>query len=408
MSWRLPGFQRFRGLRAAGKRGAGSPDRREGLRRAVHLANLRGLRGLLWIVVAVNLIVAVLGIVTAESARAFLGDPVILTALMFHRALWIAVDLLLLWLAARVLARPGSTAILAWTIRGVLLTNMAFVAALILALYRFYHTPSPFYVTVFAVASLIRLDTRECLLVIVLPSLVLIGAVLWPEPLLPINLSNAINLLAMAGVALVASRHLFAERMRELLQRDVIARQQIELGRQAHTDELTGLPNRRSLDASLNAEWRRAVREGAPLSAIMVDIDHFKQYNDAKGHAAGDDCLRQVAGCLSRCLRRAGDMAARYGGEEFTVLLPGTDLAGAGSLAEAIRREIQILGLPHECTSPGCLTVSLGVASRLDDASDTPQAMLARADKALYAAKAAGRNAVHLFDGFPLAATAEG
>lgn len=123
----------------------------------------------------------------------------------------------------------------------------------------------------------------------------------------------------------------------------------------------------------------------------MLDIDHFKRYNDNHGHAAGDACLREVAAAMAGCLRRAGDMA-RYGGEEFVVLLPGTGAAGAWNMAERIRQAVPACEHPRAGMAGAGVTVSLGVAVRLADAFDTPAALLARADAALYAAKAAGRN----------------
>jgi diguanylate cyclase (GGDEF)-like protein len=180
-----------------------------------------------------------------------------------------------------------------------------------------------------------------------------------------------------------------------------------ETRRQALRDTLTGLPNRRCLEQAVAAEFRRAARRGEPLSFIMADIDLFKPFNDAYGHPAGDACLRAVATALAGVLRRPGDMAARLGGEEIGVLLPATDAAGAASVAQAVQKAILSLGIRHEGSPYGVVTLSLGVACcRPADATTTWQALAETADRALYEAKAQGRNAVVIDDGPPLAPSA--
>jgi diguanylate cyclase (GGDEF)-like protein len=155
----------------------------------------------------------------------------------------------------------------------------------------------------------------------------------------------------------------------------------------ATTDALTGLRNRRKFDAAIDGEWRRAVRHKSPISLLMIDADHFKTYNDTFGHQAGDQVLVGIAICISDSVRRAGDCAARYGGEEFSVLLPGLAAAEALNVAETIRRKV--IGW-SERDNPS--TVSIGIASTTPSGGmDWPQLVHA-ADKALYAAKAAGRN----------------
>jgi diguanylate cyclase (GGDEF)-like protein len=155
----------------------------------------------------------------------------------------------------------------------------------------------------------------------------------------------------------------------------------------ATTDALTGLKNRRRFDAAVDDEWRRAMRQRTALSLLMIDADHFKTYNDTFGHQAGDQVLVGIAICISDSVRRSGDCAARYGGEEFAVLLPGTNAADALKVAETVRTKVM-------SWSDGSAqsTVSIGIASAVPNAgSDWPQLVHA-ADKALYAAKAAGRN----------------
>ncbi|WP_313083458.1 diguanylate cyclase [Pulveribacter sp.] len=163
----------------------------------------------------------------------------------------------------------------------------------------------------------------------------------------------------------------------------------------AYMDSLTGVANRRHFDQTLQAEWRRCRRSRQPLALIMVDIDHFKQFNDLYGHQAGDACLRAVAGALRAALARSHDLAARYGGEEFVCLLPECDLAGARAKAQALCEAVQALGITHGGSSvAGVVTVSAGVASEVPGEDGTPEALLARADAHLYRAKAAGRNRV--------------
>lgn len=162
------------------------------------------------------------------------------------------------------------------------------------------------------------------------------------------------------------------------------------------TDPLTGLGNRRQLDANAQREWRRARRDKESLSLLMVDVDYFKQYNDRYGHAAGDKVLQEVASCIRGTVSRATDHVARYGGEEFTVLLPNTQLDGAVAVADSIRRAVSNLGIPHEGSPLKRLTVSVGVASMQPaaDGESKLDALFGAGDAALYSAKAGGRNAV--------------
>ncbi|PYG02876.1 response regulator receiver modulated diguanylate cyclase [Thioalkalivibrio sp. ALE21] len=163
----------------------------------------------------------------------------------------------------------------------------------------------------------------------------------------------------------------------------------------AMLDGLTGIHNRRYFDEHLDRETRRSQREGEPLSLIMLDIDHFKGFNDHYGHGAGDRCLQKVAETLARTLNRPGDTLCRYGGEEFVALLPGTPTSGALEVAERLRSAVEERALAHEHSSAGpVVTVSLGAAT-FDPAGEPGadmESLLARADAALYRAKNAGRN----------------
>ncbi|WP_224705785.1 diguanylate cyclase [Devosia aquimaris] len=168
-----------------------------------------------------------------------------------------------------------------------------------------------------------------------------------------------------------------------------------QLKQLARTDGLTDLLNRRAFDEALENEIRRSSRTGTPLSLLMIDVDHFKAYNDHYGHPAGDACLRQVAELLRDSLKRPADLAARYGGEEFAAILPDTDEDGAYLVADAFRRAVAQAGLPHERSDKGHVTASVGVATYMPDNLDRNGLELAKAaDEALYSAKAAGRDRV--------------
>lgn len=161
-------------------------------------------------------------------------------------------------------------------------------------------------------------------------------------------------------------------------------------------DGLTEIPNRRHFNERAKLEWQRAQRVGLPLSLIMIDIDHFKQYNDHYGHAAGDACLKQVARALTSCVERPLDLVARYGGEEFVALLPETDCSGARHLAEQMRAAVEALSIPHADSSiASVVTLSVGVATHKDGNAKADLSQLqACADQALYRAKHQGRNRV--------------
>ncbi len=161
------------------------------------------------------------------------------------------------------------------------------------------------------------------------------------------------------------------------------------------TDTLTGLMNRRFFDESLRTEFFRLKRSRAPLSLILLDVDHFKAYNDAYGHVAGDDCLRRVASAIRLGAKRLTDVAARYGGEEFAVILPETDAAGALEIAERIREGVEGLGIPHSASlTSGRVTLSAGVVTLVPEELLDCGEVVSRADFALYEAKRAGRNRV--------------
>lgn len=173
-----------------------------------------------------------------------------------------------------------------------------------------------------------------------------------------------------------------------------------ELENLIYRDGLTRIYNRRKFDESLEHEWFRAMRNGAPVAAILVDIDEFKKYNDHYHHTAGDECLVRVAQALAASIHRAGDFVARYGGEEFVAILPGTGVEGALMVAERMRENVWKLAIPHAlATAADRVTISVGVASRVPERDEAPQALVDMADHALYRAKAFGRNRIVVNEG---------
>ncbi|MCS7182452.1 MAG: diguanylate cyclase [Thermoanaerobaculum sp.] len=168
-----------------------------------------------------------------------------------------------------------------------------------------------------------------------------------------------------------------------------------EVEKLAVTDALTGLANRRAFDDWLGREWSRAQRTGKPITLVLADVDHFKAFNDALGHAAGDSCLRAIAQVVRGFARRAEDLAARWGGEELALILPGMEQQGAKDLAERVRVEVEALAIPHPASPvSSVVTVSLGVASAVPKPGQHWQLLWSAVDQALYRAKNGGRNRV--------------
>ncbi|MDC8756809.1 diguanylate cyclase [Janthinobacterium fluminis] len=174
-------------------------------------------------------------------------------------------------------------------------------------------------------------------------------------------------------------------------------RAQIALEQLATRDGLTSLANRRCFDDTLRAEWQRALRQQQALSLLMVDVDNFKEYNDAHGHLGGDECLQRIAGAVASEMR-ANDLVARYGGEEFAVILPNQSLKGAAIVAERIRSRVEQLQLPKRKQGRDYVTVSIGAATALPSPASSPSQLVATADTALYRAKHMGRNRISLPD----------
>jgi diguanylate cyclase (GGDEF)-like protein len=197
------------------------------------------------------------------------------------------------------------------------------------------------------------------------------------------------------GAMLIASAFAFLFRHEIDRAEQALVRANQELAELSSLDSLTGLANRRELDACLARECARAARAGETIALLLCDVDAFKAFNDTYGHPAGDACLQRVAEVLRTIGRRAGDLVARYGGEEFALVLPATDGDAAVALAEQAREATMALDKTHR-RSPAAevVTLSIGVACATGDEPPDPEALLLRADTALYGAKRAGRNRV--------------
>jgi two-component system chemotaxis family response regulator WspR len=168
-----------------------------------------------------------------------------------------------------------------------------------------------------------------------------------------------------------------------------------KLRKASRTDELTGVPNRRHFNEVLEKEWSRSARERTPLSVMIMDVDGFKAYNDNYGHLAGDDCLRMIAGELSRAFRRPADLFARFGGDEFAAILPRTALDGALTVAENCQKRLDALSLPHKYEPDlDHVTVSIGVSTARANQESSSEVIVRRADRALYKAKGKGKGQV--------------
>ncbi len=161
-------------------------------------------------------------------------------------------------------------------------------------------------------------------------------------------------------------------------------------------DALTGVANRRHLEERLREEWNRSRRTNLSLAFILIDLDHFKSFNDAQGHEEGDECLKKVAGVIIDKVRRSGELVARYGGQEFAVLLPAADDERAMGIAQELRTEIEELNIPNEASPQGRMTASLGVSRMGPDKPASIDGLVDAADRALLKAKELGRNRVFM------------
>jgi diguanylate cyclase (GGDEF)-like protein len=229
---------------------------------------------------------------------------------------------------------------------------------------------------------------------------------IWAEVTCPIVPRAELGSMILTSVAICAATLLFARRLHwrdrrvflltlnERLRHALVAEQNSGLLRAVQTDALTGIANRRCFDETLAAKWREAQRTGSALALIMIDVDHFKKFNDYYGHQRGDECLRTVASQL-RGVARSDDLVARYGGEEFAVILPTASIGQATEVAERFRACIAALQLRHQGVGRGAMvTISLGVASVVAGKDYSARRLVELADRGLYSAKQTGRDRV--------------
>ncbi len=209
-----------------------------------------------------------------------------------------------------------------------------------------------------------------------------------------IQVAVALAVLAFNIQLETRNRQVFLLTFNERIRRAMVAEQNSGLLQETQTDPLTQLANRRCFDETLLHEWLGALNAGIPLYLIMIDIDHFKAFNDHYGHVMGDDCLRKVAAVL-RAETRPADLVARYGGEEFAVILADIPADSALAVAHRLREAIEHQHIPHEGAGPGAIvTISVGLASIRPAKAQNARILIEEADRALYAAKQAGRNQV--------------
>jgi diguanylate cyclase (GGDEF)-like protein len=213
-----------------------------------------------------------------------------------------------------------------------------------------------------------------------------------------IGIYNFILLLLMIGIAMRVNRSLRHTWELTFEKEDLVAalvKAHDGMTVLAGTDGLTGLANRRRFDEVLETEFSRLRRSRAPLSLILIDVDHFKDYNDSYGHVAGDECLKRIGSLLDVSLNRAPDISARYGGEEFAAILPETEHEGAVAIAERIRGDIAALRIPHGASSVADhVTISVGIVTHDCSAVESPREFVRMADEQLYRAKSEGRNRI--------------
>jgi len=371
------------------------PQLRVSIERRILLGNLRRMQRLLWGLALFLALVLLSSPLLYKKSMQHFGSAVPLDVQILWRSAWLAFDLLALFGIRRVLSHPPERIGLFHRAveTGVPLINMLFVVSLLAAGYAYNPSLEILYIALFAMAPLIRLNAVKTLIVVGLP-LGLLMALMDHRAADVAHMSNMLSLTAVVILAAIVFREMHRSTVREMEQQAIIERQLKAMEAFANTDGLTGLANRRSLDEHLETEWRRGMREHNFLAVVMLDIDLFKSYNDKYGHPSGDECIRNIASVIKGYARRAGDIAARYGGEEFVLVLPGVDLGDAASIAERIRLEIFSANRPHAGSPEGRVTVSVGTASAPAASLDSGEALLRSADKALYRAKAEGRNRV--------------
>ncbi|HEY3486991.1 MAG TPA: diguanylate cyclase, partial [Gammaproteobacteria bacterium] len=204
---------------------------------------------------------------------------------------------------------------------------------------------------------------------------------------------GSLFIISVAAYTLLVLRHSSIVEYQVLERTNELRAAQYELEKLTKIDSLTGLYNRRYFEEYLHQEWKRAVREQSSLSVMMIDMDHFKLFNDHYGHLIGDDCLREISGAILGSAQRSSDIVARYGGEEFIMILPNTE--DPLPIAEKCRAAVEQLGIPHKhAPTLKFVTISIGVSTAIPQAGVDPSTLVHYADQALYRAKQLGRNKV--------------
>lgn len=204
--------------------------------------------------------------------------------------------------------------------------------------------------------------------------------------------SNLINILSVVLFSIVISHINFRAKFKQLESISIIEQKNNALQVLSELDDLTGIPNRRRIHTILDDVWQISTRENLDFSILMIDVDFFKKYNDAYGHIAGDQCLKQVALTLTQSSQRKTDYIGRYGGEEFIAILSGTDETGAYQIAETMRHAVEHQNIVHESTELKSVTISIGIAHQRPHRFSTIEKLIHAADDALYQAKHQGRN----------------
>ena len=244
------------------------------------------------------------------------------------------------------------------------------------------------------IIMVIAITTALPRLVVLLPFFLAFAAgVLVPLVLMLPFLDAELRRLVLPMLVLLAVTLWFSATETRRVLVDILLKQ-ISFENASWEDRLTGLGNRRRFDERLDQSWNQAIRLQVPLSLILLDIDHFKRYNDFYGHQAGDKCLQQVATALNSCVKRAGDLITRYGGEEFAIVLFHTPMNDGKTVGESLRKSVEDMELKHEASSFGMVTISLGGATIVPSLDARIEDLVKSADDALYRAKEKGRNQV--------------
>lgn len=243
-------------------------------------------------------------------------------------------------------------------------------------------------------ASFFYVSFAEMLLILT-PSVVYLVLVMLLTENTALSLtSNVINIFTVTAFSILIATLSYQDRVAIIDAQEVINRHNKTLLDLAELDGLTRIPNRRKFDQVLGLEWAHALRNAVPLTILMIDVDDFKKYNDTYGHLAGDDCLRRIASLLTGSLKREVDFACRYGGEEFVLLLPDTTAEGGLHVGERIRQQVFEMGMPHEESAVGVVTISVGVATFNHRNFEDKEAFMNAADLAMYRSKDSGKNRV--------------